>query len=146
MQRLIEVVICRDRELNTFQLNMGGAETPTGLTRPEYRTPRGASVDRAFGVVTGLLVLAAMAVVIGSIMAVSHGFGFALSLRPCCSRSWGPKRRSATLLVLACVGCALILAAERRRPEPLWPDATSDHRDLVARAVGGSPCSAPSTR
>jgi uncharacterized membrane protein YfcA len=87
--------------------------------------------------VTGLLVLAAMAVVIGSIMQSATGFGFALVAAPVLFPVLGPKEAIGTLLVLACVGSALILAAERRRPEPLWPDATVIIATSLPGAVGG---------
>lgn len=86
---------------------------------------------------TGLLVLAAMAVVIGSIMQSATGFGFALVAAPVLFPVLGPKEAIGTLLVLACVGSALILAAERRRPEPLWPDATVIIATSLPGAVGG---------
>jgi len=87
--------------------------------------------------VTGLLVLAAMAVVIGSIMQSATGFGFALVAAPVLFPVLGPKEAIGTLLVLACVGSALILAAERRRPQPLWPDATVIIATSLPGAVGG---------
>jgi uncharacterized protein len=87
--------------------------------------------------VTGLLVLAAMAVVIGSIMQSATGFGFALVAAPVLFPVLGPKEAIGTLLVLACVGSALILAAERRRPEPLWTDATVIIATSLPGAVGG---------
>lgn len=86
---------------------------------------------------TALLVLAAVAVAVGSIMQSATGFGFALVAAPVLFPVLGPKEAIGTLLVLACVGSVLILATERRRPDPLWPDATVIIATSVPGAVGG---------
>lgn len=72
---------------------------------------------------TGLFVLAAAAVLVGSIVQSATGFGFALVAAPVLFPVLGPKEAIGTLLVLACVGSVLILATERRRPRPLGLDA-----------------------
>ena len=69
---------------------------------------------------TGLFVLAAAAVLVGSIVQSATGFGFALVAAPVLFPVLGPKEAIGTLLVLACVGSVLILATERRRPRPAW--------------------------
>jgi uncharacterized membrane protein YfcA len=83
---------------------------------------------------TGLLVLAALAVLVGSVVQSATGFGFALVAAPVLFPVLGPKEAIGTLLVLACVGSVLILATERRRPRPLGLDASV----IVAASIPGA--------
>lgn len=83
---------------------------------------------------TALLVLAALAVLVGSVVQSATGFGFALVAAPVLFPVLGPKEAIGTLLVLACVGSVLILATERRRPRPLGLDASV----IVAASIPGA--------
>lgn len=86
---------------------------------------------------TGLLVLAAAAVVVGSVLQSATGFGFSLVAAPVLFPVLGPKEAIGTLLVLACVGSVLILAGERRRPRPLGLDAAVIVTTSLPGAVAG---------
>jgi uncharacterized membrane protein YfcA len=83
------------------------------------------------------LIAAAVAVAAGAVLQSATGFGFALVAAPLLFPALGPQEAIGTLLVLACVGSLLILAAERRRPRPLGRDATAIIAASLPGAVGG---------
>ena len=80
------------------------------------------------------LIVAAVAVAAGAVLQSATGFGFALVAAPLLFPALGPQEAIGTLLVLACVGSLLILAAERRRPRPLGRDATA----IIAASLPGA--------
>ena len=84
-----------------------------------------------------LLIAAAIAVAVGAVLQSATGFGFALVAAPLLFPALGPKEAIGTLLVLACVGSLLILAAERRRPSPLGRDAATIIAASLPGAIGG---------
>ena len=86
---------------------------------------------------TGLMAAAAAAVAVGAVLQSATGFGFALVAAPLLFPVLGPQEAIGTLLVLACVGSVLILAAERRRPQPLGRDAAVIISTSLPGAIAG---------
>lgn len=84
-----------------------------------------------------LVIAAAVAVAIGAVVQSATGFGFALVAAPVLFPALGPEEAIGTLLVLACVGSVLILAAEQRRPRPLGRDAAVIIGASLPGAVAG---------
>jgi uncharacterized membrane protein YfcA len=84
-----------------------------------------------------LFIAAAVAVTVGAVLQSATGFGFALVAAPLLFPTLGPQDAIGTLLVLACVGSLLILAAERRRPRPLGREAATIIAASLPGAIGG---------
>jgi uncharacterized protein len=72
-----------------------------------------------------LLAAACVGVVAGAMLQAATGFGFSLVAAPLLFAAIGPEPAVVLLMVLGLEVNVLTLATERRRPSPLWGDATS---------------------
>jgi len=72
--------------------------------------------------VTAALVAAGLAVAAGAALQSAVGFGFALIAAPLVFAATLPQEAVGLMLLLGAEVNLLTLAAERRRPRPLWPD------------------------
>ena len=80
-----------------------------------------------------LLAAACVGVVAGAMLQAATGFGFSLVAAPLLFAAIGPEPAVVLLMVLGLEVNVMTLATERRRPRPLWRDAT---RMLVWAAPG----------
>ena len=72
-----------------------------------------------------LLAAACIGVVAGAMLQAATGFGFSLVAAPLLFAAIGPEPAVVLLMVLGLEVNVLTLATERRRPRPLWRDATA---------------------
>jgi uncharacterized membrane protein YfcA len=76
------------------------------------------------GGVTGTTLAAVSAVlVLSGALHAATGFGFALLSAPILAALLGPQEAISVIVITGIVVDGLILGAERRRPEPAWPEA-----------------------